>query len=384
MRLSMSKNLPSDPNMITPAIRAALPAFQYVQDRERTPEPESQRSSSDIEPESDFILKPRTYTPVPSPNPPAALVQEAAPAPEVNKRSSLRKRFSLKRKDVPQQVLRKEPPPQKQEKQEKQSEEDGYWGPRQRVVSVSATVNAQQREREQSLNTPPSRGLDSAYCSDFEKPSPPTATHPALVTQTYSHQSSNSREVNSRNHNSNSNLRAATFGPDRTAVPSPRSDQQFFRPVNANPNSPLQRPWTASPGPANPLHQHSNSSTSNLSTRSRPYHTHTPSGLGIGTSVRGSDVRGEYASAYGGGTTRRGQSAMGMSVMTDVTVGVDENGKKIKKKRSAFGWLKKAFSLSEEEKREFEERRKRIERDNWTKERERAGGPRWVDGRRVR
>jgi hypothetical protein len=75
---------------------------------------------------------------------------------------------------------------------------------------------------------------------------------------------------------------------------------------------------------------------------------------------------------------------MGMSVMTDVTVGVDENGKKIKKKRSAFGWLKKAFSLSEEEKREFEERRKRIERDNWVKERERAGGPRWVDGKRVR
>ena len=76
MRLSMSKNLPSDPNMITPAIRAALPAFQYVQDRERTPEPESQRSSSDIETESDFILKPHTYTPVPSPNPPAAPVQE--------------------------------------------------------------------------------------------------------------------------------------------------------------------------------------------------------------------------------------------------------------------------------------------------------------------
>jgi hypothetical protein len=75
---------------------------------------------------------------------------------------------------------------------------------------------------------------------------------------------------------------------------------------------------------------------------------------------------------------------MGMSVMSDVTVGVDEHGKKIKKKRSAFGWLKKAFSLSEEEKREFEERRKRTERDNWVKEGERVGGPRWVDGKRVR
>jgi hypothetical protein len=40
--------------------------------------------------------------------------------------------------------------------------------------------------------------------------------------------------------------------------------------------------------------------------------------------------------------------------------------------------------LSEEEKREFEERRKRTERDNWVKEGERVGGPRWVDGKRVR
>lgn len=48
-----------------------------------------------------------------------------------------------------------------------------------------------------------------------------------------------------------------------------------------------------------------------------------------------------------------------MTLASQVTVGVDAQGKKVKKKRSGFGWLKKAFSLSEEEKREFEEARRR-------------------------
>lgn len=74
---------------------------------------------------------------------------------------------------------------------------------------------------------------------------------------------------------------------------------------------------------------------------------------------------------------------MGMSVMTDVTV-LGENGerKKVKKKRSAFGWLKKAFSLSEEEKAAFEERRRMA-----TMEAERyyegAGERKWLDGKRI-
>lgn len=83
-------------------------------------------------------------------------------------------------------------------------------------------------------------------------------------------------------------------------------------------------------------------------------------------------------------------SAMGMSVMSDMTmmteVGANGEKKKVKKKRSAFGWLKKAFSLSEEEKAAFEERRKGHLDDGYRQqyyERER-GAPRWVDGKRVR
>ena len=70
-----------------------------------------------------------------------------------------------------------------------------------------------------------------------------------------------------------------------------------------------------------------------------------------------------------------------MSMMSDMTM-VTENGKKVKKKRSAFGWLKKAFALSEEEKAAFEERRRGTD---WEQERyyERPQ-PRWIDGKRVR
>jgi hypothetical protein len=72
---------------------------------------------------------------------------------------------------------------------------------------------------------------------------------------------------------------------------------------------------------------------------------------------------------------------MGMSVMTDMTM-VTEGGKKVKKKRSAFGWLKKQFSLSEEEKAAFEERRRGVGADQ--SYRQERGQQRWLDGKRIR
>jgi hypothetical protein len=43
--------------------------------------------------------------------------------------------------------------------------------------------------------------------------------------------------------------------------------------------------------------------------------------------------------------------------MSQVTTAT-ENGTRVKKKKSGFGWLKKAFSLDEEERKIFEEKRK--------------------------
>ncbi|KFY33496.1 hypothetical protein V495_08298, partial [Pseudogymnoascus sp. VKM F-4514 (FW-929)] len=64
-RASMAKELPSNPSMITPAIRATLPAFQLVQEREESPERDSSSVSDPELQEPQFTLEPRTYTPPP-------------------------------------------------------------------------------------------------------------------------------------------------------------------------------------------------------------------------------------------------------------------------------------------------------------------------------
>ncbi|KAI1500283.1 hypothetical protein F5X99DRAFT_252480 [Biscogniauxia marginata] len=94
-------------------------------------------------------------------------------------------------------------------------------------------------------------------------------------------------------------------------IPSPRSEHQYFYPVRASPHSPLQRPWTAG--------------------TPRPHTAHTAN-------------------------LRNQRSAMGMSTLSNVTTLNPEN-KQLKKKRSAFGWLKKAFTLDEDERAQFEMRR---------------------------
>ena len=341
----MLKNLPEDPSAITPAIRATLPAFQMVQDRDRSPERHiaDDESLAELEaPEEEFILKPRTYTPVPSPRIPPPRAQTPPPAPEVTKKPSLRQRFSLKRKESPSAS-----------KESSQEMGESHWGPRQRVQSPAS------RSNDRTVNTPPSRGLDSAYCSDFEKTSPPRFVPPPLQ-QTRSHTSTNSAAASTRTQP----IPQRTFS---EVLPSPRSErQQYFHPVNASPHSPLQRPWTAAPREIS--HIHSNSSTSNLST-----------------------LRGQQNTPSVLGNRRGAPSAMGMSMAsgkTQMTTVYDANGKeqKVKKKRSAFGWLKKAFSLSEEEKAAFEEKRKRADHtaDAYRKDYYQKPSPRWVDGKKVR
>ncbi|KAI0881467.1 uncharacterized protein GGS22DRAFT_181628 [Annulohypoxylon maeteangense] len=115
-----------------------------------------------------------------------------------------------------------------------------------------------------------------------------------------------------------------------TTIPSPRSDQQHYFPVRASPHSPLQqRPWTS------------------------------------GTNIQQNHVRNQ-------------PSAMGMSMLSNVTTLSPEN-KTLKKKRSAFGWLKKAFSLDDEERAEFEARRAQKSPNPYYESR----SPRYLDGKRL-
>ncbi|KAI0505682.1 hypothetical protein F5B22DRAFT_639746 [Xylaria bambusicola] len=119
-------------------------------------------------------------------------------------------------------------------------------------------------------------------------------------------------------------------------IPSPRSDQQqYFYPVRASPHSPLQqRPHT--------------------SATARPHTSHA-------------------------GHIREQRSAMGMSMLSTVTNAEGQNGQKLKKKKSAFGWLKKAFTLDEEEREEFRARKQQQTVNPYYE----ARSPKFLDGKRL-
>jgi hypothetical protein len=141
-----------------------------------------------------------------------------------------------------------------------------------------------------------------------------------------------------------SNVRSAREGlspPPRVRpqlIPSPHSDQQYFRPVQASPHSPLQqRPHTAG-GVRQSAYQH--------------HQRNAPSRLG------------------------------GMSTLSNMTSATPDTpgSRTLKKKKSAFGWFKKAFSLDEEERAAFEQRKKDQARNPYYDPRSTV----FLDGKRVR
>lgn len=122
-------------------------------------------------------------------------------------------------------------------------------------------------------------------------------------------------------------------------LPSPASERQHFRPVQASPHSPLQqRPHTAGT-----VHRPRLNNQNTSSTLSR--------------------------------------------VMSSTTDKADST-RTVKKKRSAFGWLKKAFSLDEEERAMFEARKRAMPVNYYAPLQHGHGGseahsPRYLDGRRI-
>jgi hypothetical protein len=133
-------------------------------------------------------------------------------------------------------------------------------------------------------------------------------------------------------------------------VATPHSEQHYFRPVKPNPHSPLQqRPWTSHASSAPPPRPHTSA-------------THR---------------------AQHDGHLRNQPSAMGRSVMSSSPVQTD-SGKTLKKKKSAFGWLKKAFSLDEEERAAFEARRQQQMQQQMHSPYMDDQSPRFLDGRRIR
>lgn len=402
---STTKDLPADPAMITPAIAATLPAFQMVSEREKTPQPEEEETpsgSDNGETTLTFLtLEPRTYTPPPlTPSrytPPTARTEIQPPTPTnepesplmpIPEKSSLRKRLSKQQKSTPPPLL---------------TTATYSTSNSQKSRASSASSNARSahtRQRSQSLSSahqhrvmPSEASQLSIPLSADSFPRPPTIsfndnashrsrsnsplTHHPLVARESSYYVSDENidsGVASMSNSSNMEYHAfiASAQPTRmqtSAAPSggnyissPRSEAQMtFQPVLASPHSPLQRPWTAAEN------------------RVRPGTSATGNGHSYSANVM-LGVNSHSHSQYGARAVR-GSNMSQMTRASEMMVGVGPDGKKVKKKRSGFGWLKKAFSLSEEEKAEFERNRRRQieEEEGWRSPRERQ----FLDGRRV-
>jgi hypothetical protein len=254
---------------------------------------DTRRPSPIEEEEGLYILQPRIYTPQPpEPSPSPTTYKPASPKlEEVPKRTSLRQRLSLKGNNPPESI---QVPPRNVNRPR-------YQSPR---VNQSPRTN---------------QVPDSAYGSDVES---------RLLVRSMADPFAD-------------NLSPPAF--PSTIIPSPLSDQQHFRPVQASPHSPLQRPWTSGPPAATAIPRPHTSATQ--------YHNSSHQ--------------------------RNAPSAMGMSLLSNVTT-MNPGGKGLKKKRSAFGWLKKAFSLDEEERAAFEAKKQRQAHDLYNDSR----SPKFLDGRR--
>ncbi|KAK3956030.1 hypothetical protein QBC32DRAFT_310573 [Pseudoneurospora amorphoporcata] len=147
--------------------------------------------------------------------------------------------------------------------------------------------------------------------------------------------------------------------PGFASSPHSESGMQFWRPVQASPHSPLQqRPHTSGT-------QYSAQGQSQSPYQS-PYQSP------------------QQHSQLHQVPPRNLPSAMGMSVRSNMTTGTTASqetagGKSLKKKRSAFGWLKKAFALDEEERAAFEARRQMETRNLYYDGR----SAQFLDGKRI-
>ncbi|KAM7194499.1 hypothetical protein V8F33_007209, partial [Rhypophila sp. PSN 637] len=371
--------------MISPPARNPRRISQQPDEKEDQEKEETKEDKKDEKVAEEFyILQPRTYTPQPpSPLPSPRIMQEAPklkPQPQVQRVDSPKRsaqasatrlelpllRPSLEQSQprvIPQQLRaqvskpklvaiaprnekksspKRNPPPMpgpsparspQQLGLGRQQEAEPEPQPRQRTslrqrVSLKTTppesIQVPPREvveRRQPVQLTPRtfQAPDSAYGSDVERP---------------------------RAYNNNNSI--SSIEPDLldfpipsvrpTLIPSPHSDQQFFRPVQASPHSPLQQ---------------------------RPHTSGT--------------VNGGYAASHHGYPARNIPSAMGMSTLSNVTTMTSDTGRSVKKKRSAFGWLKKAFTMDEEEKAAFEQKRREQPKNPYYDGR----SPQFLDGKRI-
>lgn len=139
----------------------------------------------------------------------------------------------------------------------------------------------------------------------------------------------------------------------RTFTPSPFSDHHAFQPVRASPHSPLQqRPHTA----AGPQQRPGTGQTA-----------HKPTPLGAMTNMSSVSMARPPSD--------RGHTPSNLSQHT-----ADRH--QLKKKKSAFGWFKKAFTMDEDERAAFESRKAAASSSQ--RQYYDPNTPRFLDGKRIR
>ncbi|KAL7799507.1 hypothetical protein V8C43DRAFT_302961 [Trichoderma afarasin] len=298
-------------------------------------EPETEMAHSDHGEEPVFLLQPRTYTPQPPAPLPSPLIKD-----ELGHNARSESQSTL-------QSLQSAP-------YTPASAQSMTWRDSdivQRRTSLRDRVS-QKMIPPGDIQIPP-RSLKGM---EMYAHSPGTTTPQTMRSHQFDSAYESDAERHGR-HPSGSSSNMEMSPPQLNVIPSPRSDRQRYHPVHASPHSPLQqRPHTAvghgqsmyiQGGGSNlvpPRHLRNKQSNAGMSTLSKV------------TSIN-----------YDDGTAQ--------SVRTTKTV-----DNKLKKKKSAFGWLKKAFSMDEEERAAYEQRKAmQFEQSYYN-----ADPPKFLDGRRLR
>ncbi|KAH7313536.1 hypothetical protein B0I35DRAFT_480214 [Stachybotrys elegans] len=291
-----------------------------------------------------YILQPRTYTPQPPPTPISP--PHSPMMPMLRETIALSEQLDSQRQSV--QPFKSESLPQKKRSL------------RQRISNPPEAIMIPPKFSEQPVQhiVPPAE-LARYEPEQYEEPvqhyyqnnvSTPTTGTSRAHDSVYGFDAQPQHVHQPSRMVSHSDFTSHPFNP---LAGSPYSEHpQFYRPVQASPHSPLQqRPHTAVPG------------DSYRPSASYPqYIRHQPSRLG-GMSMLSSVTTARY--------TERAATPSSRTQPGD---------KQLKKKKSAFGWFKKAFSLDEEEKAAFEARKAMRYQDPAPN----PNSPKFLDGRRLR
>ncbi|KAG8163573.1 hypothetical protein KVR01_006870 [Diaporthe batatas] len=355
-------------------VRDSLPAFEYTPPETSTTIPELvvervalHDESSDEESGSEssagdsndndnglFILQPRTYTPVPPAPIPSPRVSAAPrPTPEeisihieaeeddddTDSEDWLRESAIIVPLPPPRSTHRTAPHPDPHPKPLQIRQRQGSEP---HELEAKSSHRTSLRDRVSlKIELPKDIHVPAANALDLQLPRFPTPGDSVQGSPRSNRPQDSARgsEVDGpHNHDSGKHYINVDYTPPSfpNLIPSPASEHQYFRPVQASPHSPLQqRPHTAG------------------TVGNRP-----------------------------GNHQRNAPSQMGMSMLSNVTtMSQDSSGtnRTVKKKRSAFGWLKKAFSLDEEERAAFEERRRQQPVNHYYDQR----SPQFLDGKRM-